>query len=133
MKEKIDILKGRKEKFELEKQAIQHTADAELSRLKRQLRELVRRQNEFKYLMLNNPDPNANKMNQHDHDHDLQHFSLYPSLVDPISNNLADQERRHQQELSTVVNRLDNLQHKQNKQLQEFLGDSSDPGLIEES
>ena len=66
MKEKIDILKGRKEKFELEKQAIQHTADAELSRLKRQLRDLVRRQNEFKYLMLNNPDPNTNKMNHPD-------------------------------------------------------------------
>ncbi|RDD37633.1 Centrosomal protein of 83 kDa [Trichoplax sp. H2] len=131
MKEKIDILKGRKEKYELEKQAIQHTADAELSHLKRQLRDLVRRQNEFKYLMLNNPDPNPNQLNNRDNNYNQ--FSLHPPLMDPVSTSLVEKEKRHQEELSNVFNRLDNLQHKQSKQLEEFMGDLSDQGLMEES
>ncbi|KAM6425084.1 centrosomal protein of 83 kDa isoform 2-T2 [Rhynochetos jubatus] len=113
MQEKLELLEAKIEELEKENQVLnrQNVSYEEYTRLQKRLKDLQRRHNEFRSLILN---PNMPSLNP---------LSVAPSSALPpgpeVSFSLL-QEEQHQRELSLLRKRLEELETTQRKQLQDL-------------
>ncbi|XP_060101984.1 centrosomal protein of 83 kDa-like [Heteronotia binoei] len=115
--EKIELLEAKKEELEIEKQVLnrQNVPFEEHIRLQKRLKDLQRRHNEFRQLILYPSIPTQNPIT-----------SLSSTVVPrPEASFYHLQEEQHQRELSLLRKRLEELETTQRKQL-EALGASTD-------
>ncbi|XP_042325958.1 centrosomal protein of 83 kDa [Sceloporus undulatus] len=109
---KIELLEAKTEELETENQVLnrQNVPFEEHIRLQKRLKDLQRRHNEFRRLILFPSIPVLNPVN-------LLSSTLIPGPEAPIS---LLQEEQHQREVSLLRRRLEELETTQRKQLQEF-------------
>ncbi|XP_010166818.1 centrosomal protein of 83 kDa, partial [Antrostomus carolinensis] len=112
MREKLELLEAKIEELEKENQVLnrQNVSYEEYARLQKRLKDLQRRHNEFRSLILN---PNIPSLNP---------VSVMSSALPPgpeVSFPIL-QEEQHQRELSLLRKRLEELETTQRKQLQDL-------------
>ncbi|XP_072194114.1 centrosomal protein of 83 kDa isoform X2 [Excalfactoria chinensis] len=113
MQEKLQLLEAKIEELEKENQVLnrQNVSYEEHARLQKRLKDLQRRHNEFRSLILNPGIPPLNPV------------SVTSASVPPPGPDLSFlllQEEQHQRELSLLRKRLEDLETTQRKQLQEL-------------
>ncbi|XP_015713756.1 centrosomal protein of 83 kDa isoform X1 [Coturnix japonica] len=113
MQEKLQLLEAKIEELEKENQVLnrQNVSYEEYARLQKRLKDLQRRHNEFRSLILNPGIPSLNPV------------SVTSASVPPPGPDLSFlllQEEQHQRELSLLRKRLEDLETTQRKQLQEL-------------
>lgn len=113
MQEKLQLLEAKIEELEKENQVLnrQNVSYEEYARLQKRLKDLQRRHNEFRSLILNPGIPSLNPI------------SATSAPVPPPGPDvpfLLLQEEQHQRELSVLRKRLEDLETTQRKQLQEL-------------
>uniref|UniRef100_A0A8D0L9U3 Centrosomal protein 83 n=1 Tax=Sphenodon punctatus TaxID=8508 RepID=A0A8D0L9U3_SPHPU len=111
--EKIELLEAKKEELETENQVLnrQNVPFEEYTSLQKRLKDLQRRHNEFRSLILVSNMPSLNPM------------SVMPSILVPVPETSSFphvQEEQHQRELSLLRKRLEELETTQRKQLEEL-------------
>uniref|UniRef100_G1NFS4 Centrosomal protein 83 n=1 Tax=Meleagris gallopavo TaxID=9103 RepID=G1NFS4_MELGA len=113
MQEKLQLLEAKIEELEKENQVLnrQNVSYEEYTRLQRRLKDLQRRHNEFRSLILNPGIPTLNPVS-------VTSASVPPP--GPDVSFLLLQEEQHQRELSLLRKRLEDLETTQRKQLQEL-------------
>ncbi|XP_042671332.1 centrosomal protein of 83 kDa isoform X1 [Centrocercus urophasianus] len=113
MQEKLQLLEAKIEELEKENQVLnrQNVSYEEHTRLQRRLKDLQRRHNEFRSLILNPGIPSLNPVS-------VTSASAPPP--GPDVSFLLLQEEQHQRELSLLRKRLEDLETRQRKQLQEL-------------
>ncbi|XP_052523330.1 centrosomal protein of 83 kDa isoform X1 [Tympanuchus pallidicinctus] len=113
MQEKLQLLEAKIEELEKENQVLnrQNVSYEEHTRLQRRLKDLQRRHNEFRSLILNPGIPSLNPVS-------VTSASVPPP--GPDVSFLLLQEEQHQRELSLLRKRLEDLETRQRKQLQEL-------------
>ncbi|XP_052781716.1 centrosomal protein of 83 kDa-like [Mya arenaria] len=114
LKYKAQVLDGKREELELEKQALQSCVPQNTyNSLKKQLKDLHRRHTEFKRVLLSSGVQQVNIG-----DMSFASINLDATLLPNYSFN--EQERRHQEDLKLLRQRLDLLDDNQQQQLGEF-------------
>ncbi|NXO11378.1 CEP83 protein, partial [Oriolus oriolus] len=114
MREKIELLEAKMEELEKENQVLnrQNVSSEEYARLQRRLKDLQRRHNEFRSIILN---PNMPS---------LSPVGLMPSSALPLGPEASSfsllQEEQHQRELALLGKRLEELETRQRKQLEDL-------------
>ncbi|XP_031456315.1 centrosomal protein of 83 kDa [Phasianus colchicus] len=113
MQEKLQLLEAKIEELEKENQVLnrQNVSYEEHTRLQRRLKDLQRRHNEFRSLILNPGIPSLNPVSV---------TSVPVPPPGPDVSFLLLQEEQHQRELSLLRKRLEDLETTQRKQLQEL-------------
>ncbi|KAG8439580.1 hypothetical protein GDO86_005683 [Hymenochirus boettgeri] len=115
LQKKIEVLEAKKEELETQKDVFnrQNVPHEEFGRLQRRLKDLQRRHNEFRSLIL---DPNTLASGL------LNSVSYLSSTVGPGAqfSFINVQEEQHQRELSLLRKRLEELETTQKKQLEEL-------------
>ncbi|NWR67828.1 CEP83 protein, partial [Bucorvus abyssinicus] len=114
MQEKLELLEAKIEELEKENQVLnrQNVSYEEYARLQKRLKDLQRRHNEFRSLILNPSIPPLNPVSM-----------MPPSALPPgpaTSFPLLQVEEQHQRELSLLRKRLEELETTQRKQLQDL-------------
>ncbi|XP_009672845.1 centrosomal protein of 83 kDa isoform X1 [Struthio camelus] len=122
MQEKLELLEAKIEELEKENQVLnrQNVSYEEYTRLQKRLKDLQRRHNEFRSLILNPNIPSLNPVS-------IMSSSALPPGPE-VSFPLL-QEEQHQRELSLLRKRLEELETTQRKQLQE-LGPSRERVMV---
>ncbi|XP_009976371.1 PREDICTED: centrosomal protein of 83 kDa [Tauraco erythrolophus] len=112
MREKLELLEAKIEELEKENQVLnrQNVSYEEYARLQKRLKDLQRRHNEFRSLILNPNIPSLNPVG-------MSSSALPPGPE--VSFSLL-QEEQHQRELSLLRKRLEELETTQRKQLQDL-------------
>ncbi|XP_017593330.1 PREDICTED: centrosomal protein of 83 kDa isoform X1 [Corvus brachyrhynchos] len=113
MREKIELLEAKMEELEKENQVLnrQNVSSEEYARLQKRLKDLQRRHNEFRSIILN---PNIPSLNP---------VSIMPSSALPPGPEASFsllQEEQHQRELALLGKRLEELETRQRKQLEDL-------------
>ncbi|XP_040836731.1 centrosomal protein of 83 kDa [Ochotona curzoniae] len=116
LQEKVEVLEAKKEELETENQVLnrQNVPFEEYTRLQKRLKDIQRRHNEFRSLILVPNVPAAASVTP---------LSFQPSAVVPgtdLSFPPQMQEEQHQRELSLLRRRLEELETTQRKQLEEL-------------
>ncbi|KAM9580192.1 centrosomal protein of 83 kDa-like [Guaruba guarouba] len=121
MREKLELLEAKIEEPEKANQVLkrQNFSSEEYARLQKRLKDLQRRHNEFRSLILNPSIPSHNPVGT------MLSSALPPG---PEASSLF-QEEQHQRELSLLRKRLEDLETAQRKQLQD-LGPSREQVLV---
>ncbi|XP_040450248.1 centrosomal protein of 83 kDa isoform X3 [Falco naumanni] len=122
MQEKLELLEAKIEELEKENQVLnrQNVSSEEYARLQKRLKDLQRRHNEFRSLILNPNIPSLNPVS-------IMSSSALPPGPE-VSFSLL-QEEQHQRELSLLRKRLEELETTQRKQLQD-LGPSRERAAV---
>ncbi|XP_075285221.1 centrosomal protein of 83 kDa isoform X2 [Opisthocomus hoazin] len=122
MQEKLELLEATIEELEKENQVLnrQNVSYEEYARLQKRLKDLQRRHNEFRSLILNPNIPSLNPVTT------TSSFAFPPGPE--VSFSLL-QEEQHQRELSLLRKRLEELETTQRKQLQD-LGPSRERAMV---
>ncbi|XP_061187305.1 centrosomal protein of 83 kDa-like [Saccostrea echinata] len=116
LKDKIEILEAKNVEIELEKKALQACVPQDIySKLKKQWKDLHRRHNEFRKVLLSSVFPvTIGDMS----------FANVTVPVDctflPGNVSFTEQERKHQEDLRLLKQRLDRVDNNQQKQLEEL-------------
>ncbi|NWU28742.1 CEP83 protein, partial [Dyaphorophyia castanea] len=113
MREKIELLEAKMEELEKENQVLnrQNVSSEEYARLQKRLKDLQRRHNEFRSIILN---PNIPSLNP---------VAIMPSSALPPGPEASFsllQEEQHQRELALLSKRLEELETRQRKQLEDL-------------
>ncbi|XP_071408181.1 centrosomal protein of 83 kDa [Pithys albifrons albifrons] len=113
MREKIELLEAKMEELEKQNQMLirQSVSSEEYARLQKRLKDLQRRHNEFRSIILN---PNIPALNP---------VGIMPSSALPPGPEVSFpllQEEQHQRELSLLRKRLEELETRQRKQLEDL-------------
>lgn len=113
MREKIELLEAKMEELEKENQVLnrQNVSSEEYARLQKRLKDLQRRHNEFRSIILN---PNIPSLNP---------VGIMPSSALPPGPEASFsllQEEQHQRELALLGKRLEELETRQRKQLEDL-------------
>ncbi|XP_027535690.1 centrosomal protein of 83 kDa [Neopelma chrysocephalum] len=113
MREKIELLEAKMEELEKQNQMLirQNVSSEEYARLQKRLKDLQRRHNEFRSIILN---PNIPSLNP---------LGIMPSSALPPGSEVSFpllQEEQHQRELSLLRKRLEELETRQRKQLEDL-------------
>ncbi|XP_074683155.1 centrosomal protein of 83 kDa isoform X4 [Strix aluco] len=113
MQEKLELLEAKMEELEKENQVLnrQNVSYEEHARLQKRLKDLQRRHNEFRSLILNPNIPSLNPVSM------MSSSALPPG---PEVSFPLLQEEQHQRELSLLRKRLEELETTQRKQLQDL-------------
>ncbi|XP_074431222.1 centrosomal protein of 83 kDa isoform X5 [Larus michahellis] len=113
MQEKLELLEAKIEELEKENQVLnrQNVSYEEYARLQKRLKDLQRRHNEFRSLILNPNIPSLNPVSI------MSSSALPPG---PEASFPLLQEEQHQRELSLLRKRLEELETTQRKQLQDL-------------
>ncbi|XP_054060752.1 centrosomal protein of 83 kDa isoform X2 [Rissa tridactyla] len=113
MQEKLELLEAKIEELEKENQVLnrQNVSYEEYARLQKRLKDLQRRHNEFRSLILNPNIPSLNPVST------MSSSALPPG---PEASFPLLQEEQHQRELSLLRKRLEELETTQRKQLQDL-------------
>uniref|UniRef100_A0A8C3J7V4 Centrosomal protein 83 n=1 Tax=Calidris pygmaea TaxID=425635 RepID=A0A8C3J7V4_9CHAR len=111
MQEKLELLEAKIEELEKENQVLnrQNVSYEEYARLQKRLKDLQRRHNEFRSLILNPNIPSLNPVSM------MSALPPGPEASFPLL-----QEEQHQRELSLLRKRLEDLETTQRKQLQDL-------------
>ncbi|XP_071621203.1 centrosomal protein of 83 kDa isoform X2 [Heliangelus exortis] len=122
MREKLQLLEAKMEELEKENQVLnrQNISYEEHARLQKRLKDLQRRHNEFRRLILSPSIPSVNPVNI------MSSSALPPG---PEMSFPLLQEEQHQRELSLLRKRLEELETTQRKQLQD-LGPPREPVTV---
>ncbi|XP_074431197.1 centrosomal protein of 83 kDa isoform X3 [Larus michahellis] len=114
MQEKLELLEAKIEELEKENQVLnrQNVSYEEYARLQKRLKDLQRRHNEFRSLILNPNIPSLNPVS-------IMSSSALPPGPE-ASFPLLQVEEQHQRELSLLRKRLEELETTQRKQLQDL-------------
>ncbi|NXA91826.1 CEP83 protein, partial [Melanocharis versteri] len=112
MREKIELLEAKMEELEKENQVLnrQNVSSEEYARLQKRLKDLQRRHNEFRSIILNPDIPSLNPVG-------MPSSSLPPG---PAASFSLLQEEQHQRELALLSKRLEELETRQRKQLEDL-------------
>ncbi|XP_014744764.1 PREDICTED: centrosomal protein of 83 kDa isoform X2 [Sturnus vulgaris] len=123
MSEKIELLEAKMEELEKENQVLnrQNVSSEEYARLQKRLKDLQRRHNEFRSIILNPDIPSLNPVG-------IAPLSALPP--GPAASFSFLQEEQHQRELALLGKRLEELETRQRKQLED-LGPSRDRVMVE--
>ncbi|KAA0721073.1 Centrosomal protein of 83 kDa [Triplophysa tibetana] len=108
LQDKVQLLKAKIEELEIEASAAQKKSSysEEHAQLNKRLKELQRRHNEFRRLLLGNQ---------------MTSTPLVPSLLIPAESIFTNlQEEQHQRELSVLRRRLEDLEYSQQQQMEEL-------------
>nr|XP_035113192.1 centrosomal protein of 83 kDa isoform X1 [Callithrix jacchus]XP_035113193.1 centrosomal protein of 83 kDa isoform X1 [Callithrix jacchus]XP_035113195.1 centrosomal protein of 83 kDa isoform X1 [Callithrix jacchus]XP_035113196.1 centrosomal protein of 83 kDa isoform X1 [Callithrix jacchus]XP_035113197.1 centrosomal protein of 83 kDa isoform X1 [Callithrix jacchus] len=121
LQEKVEVLEAKKEELETENQVLnrQNVPFEDYTRLQKRLKDIQRRHNEFRSLILVPNMPPTASINPVS----FQSPAMVPSMELPFPPHM--QEEQHQRELSLLRKRLEELETTQRKQLEE-LGSSGD-------
>ncbi|XP_064898902.1 centrosomal protein of 83 kDa isoform X5 [Columba livia] len=113
MQEKLQLLEAKLEELEKENQVLnrQNVSYEEHTRLQKRLKDLQRRHNEFRSLILNPNMPSLNPVS-------IMSLSALPPGPEMSFGHL--QEEQHQRELSLLRKRLEELENTQRKQLEDL-------------
>ncbi|KAM5288493.1 centrosomal protein of 83 kDa isoform 1-T1 [Ctenodactylus gundi] len=116
LQEKVEVLEAKAEELETENQVLnrQNVPFEEYTRLQKRLKDIQRRHNEFRSLILVPNMPPAASMNPVS----FQSSSMVPGMELAFPPHL--QEEQHQRELSLLRKRLEELETTQRKQLEEL-------------
>ncbi|XP_064232953.1 centrosomal protein of 83 kDa isoform X2 [Aotus nancymaae] len=119
--EKVEVLEAKKEELETENQVLnrQNVPFEDYTRLQKRLKDIQRRHNEFRSLILVPNMPPTASINPVS----FQSPAMVPSMELPFPPHM--QEEQHQRELSLLRKRLEELETTQRKQLEE-LGSSGE-------
>ncbi|NXF47417.1 CEP83 protein, partial [Oceanites oceanicus] len=115
MQEKLELLEAKIEELEKENQVLnrQNVSYEEYARLQKRLKDLQRRHNEFRSLILSPNIPSLNPVS-------IMSSSALPPGPEPLFLNFYFKEEQHQRELSLLRKRLEELETTQRKQLQDL-------------
>ncbi|NXM94019.1 CEP83 protein, partial [Sylvia borin] len=122
MHEKIELLEAKMEELEKENQVLnrQNVSSEEHARLQKRLKDLQRRHNEFRSIILNPDIPSLNPVG----------VTPSPALLPgPAASFSFLQEEQHQKELALLGKRLEELETRQRKQLED-LGPSRERVMV---
>nr|XP_009424280.4 centrosomal protein of 83 kDa isoform X2 [Pan troglodytes] len=121
LQEKVEVLEAKKEELETENQVLnrQNVPFEDYTRLQKRLKDIQRRHNEFRSLILVPNMPPTASINPVS----FQSSAMVPSMELPFPPHM--QEEQHQRELSLLRKRLEELETTQRKQLEE-LGSSGE-------
>ncbi|XP_062347425.1 centrosomal protein of 83 kDa [Cinclus cinclus] len=113
MREKIELLEAKMEELEKENQVLnrQNVSSEEYAHLQKRLKDLQRRHNEFRRIILNPDIPSLNPAA-------VMPLSALPS--GPAASFSFLQEEQHQRELALLGKRLEELETRQRKQLEDL-------------
>ncbi|NXT11931.1 CEP83 protein, partial [Prunella fulvescens] len=113
MHEKIELLEAKMEELEKENQVLnrQNVSSEEYARLQKRLKDLQRRHNEFRSIILNPDIPSLNLVGV------MPSSALPPG---PAASFSFLQEEQHQKELALLGKRLEELETRQRKQLEDL-------------
>ncbi|NWT86663.1 CEP83 protein, partial [Lanius ludovicianus] len=113
MREKIELLEAKMEELEKENQVLnrQNVSSEEHARLQKRLKDLQRRHNEFRSIILNPNIPSLNPVSM------MSSSALPPG---PEASFSLLQEEQHQRELALLGKRLEELETRQRKQLEDL-------------
>lgn len=116
LQEKVEVLEAKKEELETENQVLnrQNVPFEEYTRLQKRLKDLQRRHNEFRSLILVPDLPPTASL----HPANFQSSAVVPGME--LSFPPHTQEEQHQRELSLLRKRLEELETTQRKQLEEL-------------
>lgn len=116
LQEKVEVLEAKREELETENQVLnrQNVPFEEYTRLQKRLKDIQRRHNEFRSLILVPDLPPAASL----HSASFQSSARVPGLE--LSFPPQVQEEQHQRELSLLRKRLEELETTQRKQLEEL-------------
>nr|XP_008763540.1 centrosomal protein of 83 kDa isoform X3 [Rattus norvegicus] len=116
LQEKVEVLEAKKEELETENQVLnrQNVPFEEYTRLQKRLKDIQRRHNEFRSLILVPNMPPAASVNPAN----FQSSAIVPGVELSFPPHL--QEEQHQRELSLLRKRLEELETTQRKQLEEL-------------
>nr|XP_022301785.1 centrosomal protein of 83 kDa-like isoform X1 [Crassostrea virginica] len=116
LKDKVEILEAKNVEIELEKKALQACVPQDMySKLKKQWKDLQRRHNEFKKVLLSSVYPVTIG------DMSFGNVTLPPDCTFlPGNISFTEQERKHQEDLRLLKQRLDKVDSNQQKQLEEL-------------
>ncbi|NXI00002.1 CEP83 protein, partial [Pachycephala philippinensis] len=122
MREKIELLEAKMEELEKENQVLnrQNVSAEEYARLQKRLKDLQRRHNEFRSIILNPNIPSLNPVSV------MPSSALPPgpeasfSLLQPHFFPFNFKEEQHQRELALLGKRLEELETRQRKQLEDL-------------
>ncbi|NXR70574.1 CEP83 protein, partial [Rhadina sibilatrix] len=122
MREKIELLEAKMEELEKENQVLnrQNVSSEEYARLQKRLKDLQRRHNEFRSIILNPDIPSLNPAGI------MPSSALPPG---PAASFSFLQEEQHQRELALLGKRLEELETRQRKQLED-LGPSRERVMV---
>nr|XP_030117281.3 centrosomal protein of 83 kDa [Taeniopygia guttata]XP_030117288.3 centrosomal protein of 83 kDa [Taeniopygia guttata] len=122
MHEKIELLEAKMEELEKENQVLnrQNVSSEEYARLQKRLKDLQRRHNEFRSIILNPDIPSLNPVGV------TPSSALPPG---PAASFSFLQEEQHQRELALLGKRLEELETRQRKQLED-LGPSRERVMV---
>ncbi|CAN8211240.1 unnamed protein product [Coccothraustes coccothraustes] len=122
MHEKIELLEAKMEELEKENQVLnrQNVSSEEYTRLQKRLKDLQRRHNEFRSIILNPDIPSLNPVGV------APSSALPPG---PAASFSFLQEEQHQRELALLGKRLEELETRQRKQLED-LGPSRERVMV---
>ncbi|XP_064275805.1 centrosomal protein of 83 kDa isoform X1 [Passer domesticus] len=122
MHEKIELLEAKMEELEKENQVLnrQNVSSEEYVRLQKRLKDLQRRHNEFRSIILNPDIPSLNAVG-------VTPLSALPP--GPAASFSFLQEEQHQRELALLGKRLEELETRQRKQLED-LGPSRERVMV---
>ncbi|XP_033076947.1 centrosomal protein of 83 kDa isoform X3 [Trachypithecus francoisi] len=121
LQQKVEVLEAKKEELETENQVLnrQNVPFEDYTRLQKRLKDIQRRHNEFRSLILVPNMPPTASINPVS----FQSSAMVPSMELPFPPHM--QEEQHQKELSLLRKRLEELETTQRKQLEE-LGSSGE-------
>ncbi|NXW13558.1 CEP83 protein, partial [Circaetus pectoralis] len=116
MQEKLELLEAKIEELEKENQVLnrQNVSYEEYARLQKRLKDLQRRHNEFRSLILNPNIPSLNPVST------MSSPALPPGPEPLFCSCFNFKEEQHQRELSLLRKRLEELETTQRKQLQDL-------------
>ncbi|XP_063252392.1 centrosomal protein of 83 kDa isoform X1 [Prinia subflava] len=122
MREKIELLEAKMEELEKENQVLnrQNVSSEEYARLQKRLKDLQRRHNEFRSIILSPDIPSLNPVG-------IKPSSALPP--GPAASFSSLQEEQHQRELALLGKRLEELETRQRKQLED-LGPSRERVMV---
>ncbi|KAF4791567.1 Centrosomal protein of 83 kDa [Turdus rufiventris] len=122
MREKIELLEAKMEELEKENQVLnrQNVSSEEYAHLQKKLKDLQRRHNEFRSIILNPDIPSLNPVG-------TTPLSALPP--GPAASFSSLQEEQHQRELALLGKRLEELETRQRKQLED-LGPSRERVMV---
>lgn len=116
LQDKVEVLEAKKEELETENQVLkrQNVPFEEYTRLQKRLKDIQRRHNEFRSLILVPSMPPTASI----HPGSFQSSAMVPAMELSFPPHL--QEEQHQRELSLLRKRLEELETTQRKQLEEL-------------
>lgn len=116
LQEKVEVLEAKREELETENQVLnrQHVPFEDYTRLQKRLKDIQRRHNEFRSLILVPNIPPTSSINPVS----FQSSTMVPGMELAFPPHM--QEEQHQRELSLLRKRLEELETTQRKQLEEL-------------